>query len=1078
MILVGGILYLNNQGLNKDIRAMISEQMANRGVHLEFDSLSYKLTSGLVAENVTVYADETKQSEIANLPSININLDKTKLLRGIHKLNSVTLIDCHLEVPLDPKQPNGTRLKLNNISGTIDFPDASTIITDSLTASYQGIEINFTGNLWQGDAKPGEPDEDADRKRALAYENFLEKLALWRWPVDSPPIINIFAEGDINAPEHIKLEFKGKASNITRKNFTMEDISIKGELSHNLLSVDKLNFWNMNHGALRSASLNGDFDLGSLAGRFKIESDIHLKDFAQELFDREVLKGTKFKKSVFTADGRFKLEKSMSDIPYTSALPSFLTPFKGNQISLRGNAELGDFSHLGTDFDKISSDFSYDAGNLYLDDLLAENADGYLKARLLIKDEKILFDSESSLPLRSFKPFIKNNQKFNNILSKINIEMGSTSFFKSSGEINANDLTDWDADGTIQFSKVTYDKKYIINNLVTDFAWKNKFLTTNIKVDGLDLGGTKLNGLETTFKWNKGIFSLQKINIPSQKILINEINSNIKEKDGELTGNITLKGVNINGFTFQQLDTTIHNNQQGLGAKINVTKPVFKGQKLEHLKASIFYKDRLDIDQIEIKHTSGLLTGSVVCAKDGFIYYDLISTLNPHLYVPLLKQQNTKELILTAGFNSKSSYKLEAKGRVNRANTQDWSSLGKIDISTFHYNKVPLKRLTSNFDINPNRLVADDSHMIFDYSNYSLKNSTRSKQSEGYLKVDRIIVDNDARTVVIDNAYGKAYPAPVSRMFHGECADHLEDYKFFDPPEIRATGIFDTILRPIKERKIDFKCNLSCPSSKVMYTILDGNLILNDLKANVHVKKDSVTVNNMTANTFKGVMKGDIEVSLTDNENESYVGKFSFLKLNFRDIGITYNFDEIPQGELTGNIHFTGRGDNIRDFNASGNISLDKGNIFSAPVLGPISLILNPLLPKKTHLSERLKNMSANFTIEKGVLRTDNIQSLTTSMTFTGAGWVDLKTDKMDLTIQINYRGLIGKTMELGAEIIRLPINVLRVLFLNKKAEVSGLLQVRGTGQYKDPRWLPMQFDIERGFKGKLFNPPKAVIVP
>jgi len=129
-------------------------------------------------------------------------------------------------------------------------------------------------------------------------------------------------------------------------------------------------------------------------------------------------------------------------------------------------------------------------------------------------------------------------------------------------------------------------------------------------------------------------------------------------------------------------------------------------------------------------------------------------------------------------------------------------------------------------------------------------------------------------------------------------------------------------------------------------------------------------------------------------------------------------------------------------------------------------------------LNERLKNMSANFTIQKGIIRSDNIQSLTPSMTFTGAGWIDLDSEIVDITIRFNYRGLIGKTMELGAEIIRLPANVLRGLFLNKKHEVAGLLQVRGKGHYKDPSWTVVQFDVDRGFKGKLFNPPKAVIVP
>jgi len=91
-----------------------------------------------------------------------------------------------------------------------------------------------------------------------------------------------------------------------------------------------------------------------------------------------------------------------------------------------------------------------------------------------------------------------------------------------------------------------------------------------------------------------------------------------------------------------------------------------------------------------------------------------------------------------------------------------------------------------------------------------------------------------------------------------------------------------------------------------MYRCLEGNLLLNDLKANVHVLQDSVKVEKITTKLFKGDVQGEVNVALNDGGDPSYNGHFIFLATDFKDIGITYNFDEIPQGELTGNIHFTG----------------------------------------------------------------------------------------------------------------------------------------------------------------------------
>jgi len=207
-------------------------------MHVEFDSLSFKISSGLVAENMTIYADETKQSKIATLPSILINLDKTKLLRGIKKINSLTLEDGHLEIPLDPKDPNGVRVDITDINGTINFPDTNSIITESFSASYEGIQIEFTGNLWQSEKPPTEPEPESNDSKTEAYKTFLERLALWHWPADSPPLIKVTAEGDINAPHHIKLTIDGEVNRITRKNFTMEDFKLAGELRKTSTKAD------------------------------------------------------------------------------------------------------------------------------------------------------------------------------------------------------------------------------------------------------------------------------------------------------------------------------------------------------------------------------------------------------------------------------------------------------------------------------------------------------------------------------------------------------------------------------------------------------------------------------------------------------------------------------------------------------------------------------------------------------------------------------------------------------------------------------------------------------------------------
>ncbi len=1074
LTVIGGIIYLNNQGLNKGIRQQISTELENHGVYVEFDSLKYHLSKGLIAENVTLYTDATRESKVAFLPNIIVNFDKTKLLRGIRKINSISLINGNVEMPINPYDPNGTRLEINDINGTIVVNDFKAITTNKLTAKYQGVQLEITANLWQeSQAKGKRQPEEFYKKRAETYSKFLEHLDKWDWSEEGAPFIQIQAKGDLSTPQLINIQFTATSSAMSYQYYLIEDIIISGDYSHNLLTLDKLQFYNND----KSVHAVADYDFKNRDCHYQLESDIHLKELVSTFFDKEVLKGAQMSESIIRATGEFTLPLALEDIPYASVLPSFANPFSGVEVQVTGTAKFKDFQYLGSQFTSLSSDFSWHDGDLYLDRLNGESDDGFIKARLLIKDQLIQYKVESTLPLKSYKPFFPKNPKLEAQLKQIKFQPDSSFYFKSSGNINANDLTDWASKGSFSLTRTGYGEDISTQSVVSNFDWNRGYLKGDLKITGAKFRKNEIQSLTTTIEWKDSILSLTDFSIPDLGISAKKINSNIQQKEGKLNGNVTIIDAKLKQLVFGQLDASVRTGESDTHGRINVTNATFRGQSLIHMKSDYQLGASPQLKNIDILHSSGGITGTLIKKTDGYFHYNMTSTADPNIYIPLLHNKGTQETISKFGLDSKSKIKITSVGKLNSKDLRDWQSTGSAQISDFKFNGVPLKNLSSEYKINASRLLASNAKIEFDYTNYTLRRNNSKGARSGEIQIAEVLVDNITKTTSIRKLSGKAYPAPIARMFHTQTADHIEEYHFYDPPNLSASGIFDNIPRETKDKKIDFYCNFACPNSVTHYKFLDGNVALENLKVNLRIKQNTIYASKISATTFKGPLQGEFTVNIPKQGPANYSGKMNFKALSFRDIGITYNFDEIPKGELTGNLHFTGQADNLRKFNASGSISLDKGNIFSAPVLGPISLILNPILGKGT-FNERLKNLSATFIIEQGVVKTDNIQSLTPSMTFVGEGSVDLVTDQMDMTVRINYRGIIGKAMEVGAEIVRLPFNMLRALFMNKKPEVAGLLQIRGTGKYKDPKWRIVQFDVNRGFKGKLFNPPKALIVP
>ena len=1021
---VGGLFYLNSTGLNQEIRDHISNELEERGIFVEFDSLKYQFSQGLVAKNVIFYGDEQRVTRLAALPEVSINLDKTKLLRGIRKINSLSLIGANIELPLNPLDPTAARVKILNINGNIEFPEAGAISTDKLTAEFQGINITIAGNLWQELVKPpGKASAEVAAKRAKSYQRFLDYLMRWSWEASDTPTLSLFVEGDINLPEKIKVEFDLFAPKLNYQGYELVDVNMIGDHSYKLLTIESLTFKNDSNKA--QVELDYDFDIRD--GRFDVESDIQIQKFMLKFFKRELFKGFNIDgDSEINAKGYFKLPARKEDAAYAAILPSFISPFAGLEIKAIGNAKLSSYEYLGSKFDSFSSDFSWNNGDIYLDKLLMKNPDGYLEGRLLIKSNIITYDTVTTLPRHTFLPFIKKGGKVEAALNQLKLDPDSKVYFKSKGNINAKDLTDWVSDVELHLTKLNYNGLYS-------------------------------ESFSTKFQWN----------------------------DSTLTGSATFKNANFKDMSFQQLDSSIHFQNDVLTAKIDLTKPVLRGSPLDSFKATVNLKDKqLKLTEIEGKHPSGDLTGTFFTSDDYF-HFDLISTMNPYVLMPFINNEKTVEFLSRAEINEKSNSYISAQGKLSRTDKRDWESQGKATFTDLKFSGVELHSIKSDYKIDSKGLLATDSRLVFDYKNYKLYKLFKGSPI-GEVTVEKTYIDNVEKIASLEGVKGRAHPAQIARLFHKGVADHLEQYQFQDTPNLNASGVFDIIERDTKDQKLDFNCEISCPGFNTRYKFLDGNLLLENFSANVQVIQNKVNVRKIQSQLFdQGIARGNLYFTIPKNGSPSYRGDLNWQNINFRQLGITYNFDEVQSGRLRGNIQFTGVADKIASFNTKsdtmGTFALENGNIFSVPVLGPVSSIINPFISPLAGgeaLNERLKNISARFKVINGVIITDDIQSLTPSLTFFGEGSINLNNDLIDITIRVNYRGLLGKAMELGGEIIKLPIQVLRAVFLDKQPAETGLIQVRGVGHYKKPTWKLVPFDPPRDFDVPLFKPGKAQTIP
>ncbi|MEK6193143.1 MAG: AsmA-like C-terminal region-containing protein, partial [Deltaproteobacteria bacterium] len=167
------------------------------------------------------------------------------------------------------------------------------------------------------------------------------------------------------------------------------------------------------------------------------------------------------------------------------------------------------------------------------------------------------------------------------------------------------------------------------------------------------------------------------------------------------------------------------------------------------------------------------------------------------------------------------------------------------------------------------------------------------------------------------------------------------------------------------------------------------------------------------------------------------------------------------RGLLTGRIDFNGENNNMRKFNGKGSLALEKGNLFSVPLLGPISPLVGTVLGKRNPTEEKAKDASCAYVIKGGIMYSNDFLATTRSLKFTGDGNIDLQKKEIDILVRMNARGLFG--------FFSLPLR-----------PFMGLFQFKGTGSITDPKWQTTIFTTPaRGKKDPIFRkPPKARVVP
>lgn len=475
----------------------------------------------------------------------------------------------------------------------------------------------------------------------------------------------------------------------------------------------------------------------------------------------------------------------------------------------------------------------------------------------------------------------------------------------------------------------------------------------------------------------------------------------------ELTARVSHKGGKLDWIVF---------------GRVNVGRFLYGRVPFDRFNADVSWDGRRwAVRDFLLRHRNGgELSGDAMqdfdSAGKGDFRLGLTSTLNPETLYPLIAKASPRvgERLATIRFQDAPKITLSARG----PSPLDSVASGDLVLGRSSYRGMEALSAKASLRYNGRVLNVDD-FLI--------------RRVEG-LAGGGLSFDFPGELVQLKQVRTAVHPTEVIWWVDPDLVSDLKPYRFGKkPPALLINGVVDQ--RPHGPRtKLDFEVD----ADSMHYEFLDEDLHFNTLSANLELLGDTLRIKGARAELYGGTVKGNADISI-NKAKPGHSADIKFTDVDFSSLTKLYfGYDE-SQGKLNANYRFTGVRDDGKLMKGEGEMTVTEGNVFAIPFLGPLSELLNKVVPGMGY--NRARRASAGFSIAGGVITTKNFLVEGRGFSMIGDGRIWFLDDRMDFDLRINAQGLPG--------VLLFP--------------VSKLLEVRAVSKFTKPEWRPKVIPSLRG---------------
>ncbi len=387
--------------------------------------------------------------------------------------------------------------------------------------------------------------------------------------------------------------------------------------------------------------------------------------------------------------------------------------------------------------------------------------------------------------------------------------------------------------------------------------------------------------------------------------------------------------------------------------------------------------ERTMLRDIHVRHQSGELTAQLLDAPEDF-RIDLFSAIDANA-LRSLSPVGLRDFVNDWDWPHVSKVRLVIRGTSRDPDT--WKGDGRLQLERGRFRNVAFNSASADVHF-ANGAVT--------YQNF------RVSRDEG-VATGTFIYDFTHHETRVTNVRSTLRPLEAIYWIDPKLLKVVTPYKFSAPPVITANGVYQ--FRGGKNTRLEI--NIDSPA-KMQYVFLGKTVTLDRVAAKLLLTDDRLQITDLRGSVLSGTIRGHADISLAKND-QLYSAGIVAEGVDFPRLTDLYFGYKTAHGAMNGRYEWSGRGSDPRSMNGRGDIDVRNGDVFAIPLFGPLSDLLNGVLPGVGYRVARKATMS--FATKDGIIRTSDFHVDGGTFGMVGHGDSHFLDDKIDFDVRVDAGG-------------------------------------------------------------------------